>query len=85
MTPITPFTALDGVATGYTVPPDAIQFQGLGTPNETATVVLQLVNAENIVLKGISYTLTPDEYAAWGADNSYVYNLCLTKNAVSLQ
>lgn len=68
--------------------PTDIQFMYLGSPEETALVSGYICGADGSPLDGvppISYTLTVAEYAAWGADNNYVYNLCVTNNGYTAQ
>ena len=42
------------------------------TSATTATTYYQLLSEENVVLSDGNYTLTEEEFAAWGQDNKYV-------------
>jgi hypothetical protein len=46
------------------------------TDATTATTYYQLLTEEGVQLRQGNYTLTEEEFAAWGQDNSYV-NQCV--------
>lgn len=55
---------------------DAVELEvsvlGFKTDDVTCTVYYRLLTSDRVVCNQGHYTMTPEEFQMWGADNSYV-------------
>lgn len=67
---------------------DAVELEvsvlGFKTDDPTCTVYYRLLGADKTVCNQGHYTMTPEEFEQWGADNSYVDDITAAHLGVTL-
>lgn len=61
-----------------------VTIQSFGTDSTTCNVVYELAKSDGRKIADGNYTLTQDEFAAWGEDNAYIDQLIANHIGVTI-